>query len=181
MIARHLGSAIAVLGLSTVLACADPARSAEVSFLTTQKSGEWLAARLSGTKVLNGSGEIIGEVSDVVLDANGQAQAIVVSVGGFLGLGAKEVAVPYAAVRIGDVVEGSRVVLLDVSREQLQRAPEYRATDPTEADRLKNTAAEWARIAKERALELGKQASEKAQEWRQKMSTPEPERQQPKQ
>lgn len=164
---------LAAMIAASILFTGGPAATAEVPFITSQQSGEWLAHRLSGTKVLNSKGEIIGEVADVVLDQSGKAQAVVISLGGFLGLGSKEVAVPYSAIRLGEVVEGSRLVVLDVTEAQLQAAAAYKATDPTEADRLKKKAADWAKIAKERAIELGHQASEKAKEIREKMSAPE--------
>ena len=101
---------------------------------------------------------------------------MVISLAGFLGLGSKQVAVPYSLVRIGEVVDSSRIVVLDVTRERLQAAAEFNATDPTETDRLKKTAAHWARIAKEKAIELGQQASEKVREIREKVSSPDGER-----
>jgi sporulation protein YlmC with PRC-barrel domain len=167
------GAIIASLAAMAAIMGTSGAGAADVSFLSSQKQGEWLGHRLAGTKVLNAKGDMIGDVADVVLDANGQAQAIVISLGGFLGLGSKEVAVPYNSVKIGGVIEGSRLVVLDVTPEQLQAAPAYRAADPTEADRLKKQAVDWARIARDKAIELGQQASEKTKEIRQRMSTPE--------
>lgn len=152
--------------------CSSAALAADVTFLSAQQSGEWLAGRLVGTDVLNGKGEIIGKVSDVVLNASGQAQAVVVGVGGFLGVGAKDVAVPYSAIRIGDVVESRRLVVLNVTKDDLKAAPSYKATDPSTADRLKKKAGDWAKIAKDKAIELSKQAADKVQEIRDQMQKP---------
>ena len=136
------------------------ASAADISFLSGQNSGEWLAVRLGGSTVLNSKGEIIGRVEDVVQDANGQTQAVVVGVGGFLGVGTKRVGVPFKSIRVGDVVSGRRLVVLDVTKAQLQAAPIYKTTDPTRTERAKQKVADWARIAKDKAIELGKRASE---------------------
>ena len=149
-------------------------QSASMLFVPEQRAGEVLAYRLGGTRVFNSKGEIIGQVNDVVLDANGQAVSAVIGVGGFLGVGTKSVAVPYRELKIGPVIEGSRVLLLNVTRDQLQGAPTYKATDPSRTDRAGTTAAKWAKIAKEKAIELGQQASEAAKGLRERMSTPAP-------
>ena len=57
----------------------------------------------------NTKAEAIGTIDDVVLGADGKAATAVISIGGFLGLGRKIVAVPYAALKVGPVVESSRV------------------------------------------------------------------------
>jgi sporulation protein YlmC with PRC-barrel domain len=148
------------------------AMAADVSFLTGQQPTEWLAGRLVGTDVLNGQGEIIGKVSDVVLNGSGQVQAVVVGVGGFLGVGSKDVGVPFSAIKVGDVLESRRLVVLNVTKDQLKAAPTYKATDPSTADRLKKKASEWAKIAKDKAVELSKQAVDKVQEIRDQMQKP---------
>lgn len=58
-----------------------------------------LASLIIGENVYNGTGddaEKIGDVNDIVLDKDNQAQSLVVGVGGFLGMGQKNVAVDYA-------------------------------------------------------------------------------------
>ena len=135
-------------------------QAADIAFVSEQKAGEILAVRLGGTPVLNAKGENIGNVSDVVLDATGQAKAVVIGVGGFLGVGAKEVAVPYSAVKFGDILNSRRLVVVDVTKEQLTAAPAYKATDPGKTDRAKQKAQDWFKVAKEKAVELGNKASD---------------------
>jgi sporulation protein YlmC with PRC-barrel domain len=162
----------AALAFALGLPAVAPASAADVAFIAKQSPTEWLAGRLVGTDVMNAKGEIIGKVNDVVVNPLGQTQAVVVGVGGFLGVGSKNVAVPYSAIRIGNVVESRRLVVLDVTKEQLQAAPSYVATDPGTADRLKKKASDWAKIAKDKAVELGKQASDTVQQMREQMSQP---------
>ena len=57
--------------------------------------GHWRAAKLSGVNVYNNNNEKIGDISDVILDQSGKAAAVVIGVGGFLGMGEHYVAVNY--------------------------------------------------------------------------------------
>jgi sporulation protein YlmC with PRC-barrel domain len=83
------------------------------------------ASRVIGAAVYNENNESLGEVDDIVLPANSAAPVVaVVSVGGFLGIGAKLVAVPYERLRmIGD---RNRWTLTGAaSREDLNRLPTF--------------------------------------------------------
>jgi sporulation protein YlmC with PRC-barrel domain len=136
---------------------------AQVTFVPEQKEGELATNRLGGTTVLNGQGEIIGRVEDVILDSRGQAVAVALGVGGFLRVGQRIVAVPYNAIKIGPIHNGRRLVVLDVTREQLAAAPPYKATEPGKFDRARQTAESWAKSVRDKAVELANQAREAAQ------------------
>jgi len=69
--------------------------AASGNFVTQQQPGQWLASRLIGTTVVSANNESIGDVNDVLMDRNGQSVAVVIGVGGFLGIGEKNVAVPF--------------------------------------------------------------------------------------
>ena len=66
-----------------------------------------------------------GRVIDVLIDGHGRVRAAVVEFGGFLGIGTRKVAVDWAAFRFT-----SRSIWVDVTREQLRAAVEYKATEP---------------------------------------------------
>lgn len=68
---------------------------AQGQFMTQIQSGQIMASDLIGTRVVSANNESIGDINDVVLDRNGQVMAAVVGVGGFLGIGEKDVAVPF--------------------------------------------------------------------------------------
>ena len=70
---------------------AEPA-GGEAKIVMSQKPDQWLASNFKGTDVLGSDGKKIGDVSDILFDKNGKILAYVVSTGGFLGMGAKEVA-----------------------------------------------------------------------------------------
>ncbi|EIM25572.1 PRC-barrel domain-containing protein [Microvirga lotononidis] len=64
-------------------------------FMTQMQSSQIMASDLIGTRVVSANNESIGDVNDVILDRNGRVMAAVVGVGGFLGIGEKNVAVPF--------------------------------------------------------------------------------------
>ncbi len=141
-------------------------QAGDVTFLTAQDPGDWAAHRLVGTKVLNANGEKIGDINDVVVDVNGRVSVIVIGVGGVLGFNEKSVGVPFYQVQVGDVLGGSRIVVINTTADELKAAPPYSIKDPTKTDRLKKLAKDWGSKAKVRAMELSKKAAEKAREMK---------------
>ncbi len=63
--------------------------------MSQQQQGQWLASKLIGTTVVGANNESIGDVNDVLLEKDGKAVAVVIGVGGFLGIGEKDVAIPF--------------------------------------------------------------------------------------
>lgn len=79
------------------------------------------ADSIKGSAVVNAGGERIGDIQDIVLDVKqGSAEFAVVGVGGFLGVGEKNVAVPWNRLRPADRPQS---FVLDVDRRTLERAP----------------------------------------------------------
>jgi sporulation protein YlmC with PRC-barrel domain len=74
--------------------------------------------------VYDTSDNSVGEISDVLLDKDGRVTAVIVSVGGFLGLGAKYVSVPFNALRVTEK-EGKRYLVMDTTKDALMSAPGY--------------------------------------------------------
>jgi sporulation protein YlmC with PRC-barrel domain len=66
----------------------------------------------------------VGEISDVLLDKDGRVTAVIVSVGGFLGLGAKYVSVPFNALHMTEK-DGKRYLVMDTTKDALMNAPGY--------------------------------------------------------
>jgi sporulation protein YlmC with PRC-barrel domain len=66
----------------------------------------------------------IGDVNDLLLDKSGKINAVIVGVGGFLGVGEKNVAVPFSSLNVAEK-NGSRYLVLETTKEALQNAPSY--------------------------------------------------------
>jgi sporulation protein YlmC with PRC-barrel domain len=74
--------------------------------------------------VYDTSDNAIGEISDVLLDKDSRVTAVILSVGGFLGLGAKYVSVPFNALRMTEK-DGKRYLVMDTTKDALISAPGY--------------------------------------------------------
>jgi sporulation protein YlmC with PRC-barrel domain len=95
-------------------------------FVMAQKPDQWLASKFRGTDVLGADGKKIGDVSDILFDKTGKIEAFVVSVGGILGMGAKQVALAPSAF---DVVPGENgaadKLKVSVSQDALKQAQNF--------------------------------------------------------
>jgi hypothetical protein len=75
----------------------------------------------------NRAGEKIGSISDLIVASDGTIAAALVGVGGFLGIGEKEVAVPFSSIQI--VRDGNDLrFVIDATKEALKAAPSYEDT-----------------------------------------------------
>jgi sporulation protein YlmC with PRC-barrel domain len=114
---------------------AAPAASSEMgsaaNTITAQKPDEWLATRLRGTSVLGSDGVKIGSVDDILIDRSGSIKALVIGVGGFLGIGAKDVAIPFKQFQVVPGTEGkSDVLTLSMTKDQLADAQDFKPYEP---------------------------------------------------
>jgi PRC-barrel domain len=73
-------------------AAAQSEQGGKADFVTSQKPDQWLASKFKGTNVMSADNQKIGNVSDILFDKTGKIDAFVISIGGLLGMGAKEVA-----------------------------------------------------------------------------------------
>ena len=85
------------------------------------------ADELIGKNVYGRDNNKIGEVEDVILDANGKAKQLVISSGGFLGIGEKQVAVDYSAANWDS--QNNRLNLAGMSRDDVKSLPEFKYDD----------------------------------------------------
>ncbi|QCN93937.1 PRC-barrel domain-containing protein [Azospirillum argentinense] len=87
------------------------------------------AENMMGKNVYGTDNEKVGEVEDIILDSNGQARQLVISSGGFLGIGEKQIAVD-----IGNAnwdAQQERVQLSGMTRDQVKEMPEFEYSDTT--------------------------------------------------
>jgi len=89
-----------------------------------QNANIMTASDFIGKRVYTKAGEDIGEVNDLIVTDNGSVQAVILGVGGFLGLGEKDVAVTMRSIEIQSDGNTARLVV-DASKDQLTNAPGY--------------------------------------------------------
>lgn len=85
------------------------------------------AELLTGADVRDPSDASIAEVSDLVLTAEGQVTDVVLDVGGFLGIGARAVAIPMDRLTVAQTEGGAVRVWVNMTKEELEALPEYEA------------------------------------------------------
>ncbi|TMM51597.1 PRC-barrel domain-containing protein [Sulfitobacter sabulilitoris] len=84
------------------------------------------AEELQGSYVYGPDDETVGEIDSLVLNDGGMIEKVVINVGGFLGLGEKQVAVTFPELRVLRNVEGDDTrIYIDSTEEALEALPEY--------------------------------------------------------
>jgi PRC-barrel domain len=98
---------------------------ADKSVFVTTTDADLLASRLVGTSVTNREGETIGEVTDLIIRGGSELTGIVVSVGGFLGIGERLVVLDPSGIAF--TADGDNLTAAtDARREALEVAPEFK-------------------------------------------------------
>ncbi len=87
------------------------------------------ATGVLGRKVVDATGKEIGRIIDVLVESSGQPRAVVIDIGGFLGVGARRVAVAWTALHVPAPDATDPRVTVDMQDKQIKAAPDY--TDPT--------------------------------------------------
>jgi hypothetical protein len=98
-------------------------------FVDAQTSDQWLASDLIGVTVTNNGNEKIGDVNDLLVDKSGNVMAAIIGVGGFLGIGEKDVAVSMKSLNISRDGDTDKVTA-NLSKEQLQQAAAFKEYQP---------------------------------------------------
>lgn len=140
-------------GTGALSTSGSPGTASAETFVTIPNSGTWRLADLQGKTVYSVDGSNIGEINDVLVSQNGSVNAVIIGVGGFLGIGEKNVAVNISALQVAPSqmtgatgTTGSDMsansagtssaqsnmasaadnrIILNVTRDQLESAPAY--------------------------------------------------------
>jgi hypothetical protein len=106
------------------------------SFIAEQDRMQWLASEMIGASVIGPNNENIGSINDVVVGENGAVQAAVIGVGGFLGIGKKNVAVPFTALQVTKAQSGSvGNIKLAMTKAELASAPSFKSLAAQNSER----------------------------------------------
>jgi len=96
--AALLGTALvggAAFAQTTTPASPSPAPAASASSEQMNLKGNWRASKLVGLAVYNDANEKLGDISEILLDKSGKINAVIIGVGGFLGVGQHDIAVTF--------------------------------------------------------------------------------------
>jgi sporulation protein YlmC with PRC-barrel domain len=106
-----------------------------IQFASSVSGDQMAVSKLTGTDVRNAADENLGDINDIVLDKSGKPTLAVIGVGGFLGMGEKNVGVPFEALQFTMSNDTKvQVARLDVTKEALKAAPTFVYADDAQAD-----------------------------------------------
>jgi hypothetical protein len=93
--------------------------------------------KLIGTDIKSTDDETVGEIKAVQIGPSGEVRKVIVGVGGFLGMGERDVAVAWSDLQ---VMDGGNIITTTMTKEQLKALPEYRYSDPAHRGKVFRTA-----------------------------------------
>lgn len=96
-----------------------------VEFVQQQGEDEMLISSLVGATVYDPADDSLGDINDVVYGKDGKITAVTIGVGGFLGIGEKQVAVAFEAIDLKPTDDGVPKLVLAATKEGLKSAPDF--------------------------------------------------------
>jgi len=99
-----LAAMAAALLSTTVLAQSSPPAPAAKDPVAAQSTaqGKWRASKLIGLNVYNAQNEKLGDISEILIDKSGKVEGIIIGVGGFLGMGQRDIKVEMSKLKFVD-------------------------------------------------------------------------------
>jgi hypothetical protein len=116
----------AALGAVAAAAQAGTAQTPSVTVLGAQE-----VRGILGRDVRSTADENMGRIVDVLVDGAGRVRAAVIDFGGFLGVGSRKIAVDWKALHFVPAAGKQYAVVLELTRDQVKPAPEYKEGKPT--------------------------------------------------
>lgn len=118
--------------MDTTTTAVQPRTPVDILSGYTRADTDQLASKIIGSPVYDGTAadaNNLGNIKDLVLDRNGNIAAVVLGVGGFLGLGEKQVAVDYSALQWTVAADNTERFVLKTTKDDLTNAPDFKSVD----------------------------------------------------
>ncbi|HKJ94247.1 MAG TPA: PRC-barrel domain-containing protein [Gammaproteobacteria bacterium] len=96
------------------------------TYIRSQQHGQLLSGELTGVAVQDSNGDELGDVENVLIDRKQGIRALVVGVGGFLGIGTKSVAVNFDKFQLSRDESGAMKLVFQASKDELTKAPTFK-------------------------------------------------------
>ncbi len=100
---KYMAAAMLASSLLSVPAFAQSAQKSDQSTAAaqtaTQTSGTWRTSKMISLNVYNNNNEKIGDINELITDSSGKIDAVVIGVGGFLGMGERNVGLPWSQLK----------------------------------------------------------------------------------
>ena len=121
-----LALALAATAASAQQTSPVPAPPTAVQILTTIPANAMTVTHWYKQNVYDPGDNKIGEIMDVLVDRDGKIEALIVGVGGFLGIGEKDVAVPFNTVQFKTKDNDKWYPVMNATKDALKNAPGYK-------------------------------------------------------
>jgi len=109
--------------------------------IVLQDKDSILASTLIGSTVYSPANETVGDINDLIVGLDGKVQGVVIGVGGFLGLGEKDVAVKMDQITVQpeDANKSNVRLILASTKADLEAAPEFKSVAAQNREMNSNT------------------------------------------
>jgi ElaB/YqjD/DUF883 family membrane-anchored ribosome-binding protein len=111
--------------VAALMIAVSPLAAETPNFIPEQNQTEVLGTDFVGSHVVSKDKQPLGKIANLVFDQSGHIELAVIGIGGFLGIGEKEVAIPFDALK-SETVNNKHVFSVDVTKEQLKAAPAFK-------------------------------------------------------
>ncbi len=115
-------AAATVFTVPVVLAQGTPQTVQLVKVDIVKVSTGYRASKVLGASVVNEAGDTVGKIDEIIVGSDGKAPFVVLSVGGFLGVGDKLVVLPYEQMR----TDGKKIMLPGATKDSLKALPDFK-------------------------------------------------------
>jgi hypothetical protein len=122
LLSAAIAAAAALAFPALVVAQGTPQTVQLVKVDVVKVSTGYRASKVLGSSVVNEAGDTVGKIDEIIVGPDGKAPFVVLSVGGFLGVGDKLVALPYEQMR----TDGKKIVLPGATKDSLKALPEFK-------------------------------------------------------
>jgi hypothetical protein len=110
------------------------------TYIDRQLDGQILATDVIGQTVYNRADENLGDINDIVFGTDGNMVAVIIGVGGFLGIGEKDVAIAFDQLEPVQDQDGKVRMVLDANKEALENAPDFATLEDVNDEARRNAA-----------------------------------------
>ena len=152
--------------VAALMIAVSPLAAETPNFIPEQNQSEVLGTDFVGTQVVSKDNQPLGKIANLVFDQDGHIELAVIGVGGFLGIGEKEVAVPFDAVT-SEVIDNKHVFSIDLTKEQLKAAPAFITLNDQARQEL---IAKWREKAKKAWADLKAKTSKELDEAKERIN-----------
>jgi len=122
LVSAAIAAAFTLTAPALVLAQGTPQTVQLMKVDVVKISTGYRASKIVGSSVVNEAGDTVGKVDEIIIGPDGKAPFVVLSVGGFLGLGDRLIALPYEQMR----TDGKKIVLPGATKDSLKALPEFK-------------------------------------------------------